>query len=149
MAIKFIEQWKFRLSGRSVPVMKVDDITADGQIKTLQAVGECKDRPNSIVNTWDEKGWEKQPGTEMITLIDDKGIKSMVWIVSAKGVTCKLFTVPYAGPMLEDVIGRLATMDDIADAISLGKSMRNLFIGGLFSAPVWWIVFQVLGTMAK
>jgi hypothetical protein len=53
-------------------------------------------------------------------------------VVSAAGRTCDLYAAPYYSgkrPDREDVIGKAATMDDIADAMDLGKSMKNLGIG--------------------
>ena len=148
--IKFFEQMSFRLRGRNVPVIRLDDITENGQVKTLQLVGECKDRPNSIINTWDEKGWEKQSDAEMLTVIDDKGIRNMAWIVNAKGVTCNLFTKAWVGPKCEDIIGRNSTFDDIADAMALGKSMRNMFIGLVIGVLVGWLfVGPLVSTVLK
>lgn len=149
MKIKFIEQWKFRLTGRSVPTMRVSEVEDTGRVGTLMDIGTCKDRPNSIVNTWDEKGWEKLKGTMPITFIDGKGNPEMRWIVSSEGHTVNLYTSPDNYPDREEIIGHAATMDDIADSMDLGKSMRNILIGGILSAPVWWIIFQMLGAMAK
>lgn len=129
MKIKFIEQWKFRLIGRSVPVMRVSDIDKEGRVHTLMDVGTCKDRPNSIVNTYDEKGWEKAPDSMPVIFLSSKGTPEQRWIVSESGETVNLYTKPVTFPNLEEVIGHAATMDDIADSMDLGKSMRNLLIG--------------------
>jgi hypothetical protein len=129
MRIKFIEQWKFRLLGRAVPVVKCDDVTNEGRVHTLHLVGRVKDRANSIINTWDAKGWEKDPEFGKITLIDEKGIESYPYVVSAAGKTCGLYTEPCAFPNREDVIGKAATMDDIAEAMDLNKSIKNMAIG--------------------
>ena len=150
MAIKAIERFRFKMFGRSVPVIHVQDISETGQIRTLQVAGEMKDRPNSIIKTWDGKGWEKTPGAGMITLLDEKGTGKLAYVVSEYGRTTNLYTEPRdSKPDLEDIIGKAATMDDISEAMDLGKSMRNFLIGALVSAPVWWIIFQVLGQMAK
>jgi hypothetical protein len=150
MRIKLIEQWKFRLSGRSVPVIKVEDITNEGRIRTLHFVGDVKHRANSLINTWDEKGWEITPGAEMLTTIDEKGIKSLSYVVSASGKTVDLYTAPSTFPNREDIIGHYATMDDIADATALGKSMRNMAIG-IFIGIGLGVVFisPMLQAMAK
>jgi hypothetical protein len=150
MAIKAIERFRFKMFGRSVPVLHACDITETGMVRTLQVAGDMKDRPNSIIKTWDGKGWEKSPDGHMINLIDEKGSGRLAYIVSEFGRTVNLYTEPRSSyPDLEDVIGRAATMDDIAEAMDLGKSVRNILLGGLISAPVWWIVFQILGQMAK
>lgn len=148
--IKFFEQMSFKLRGINVPVVRLDNVTEEGQVKTVQFVGECKDRPNSLVNSWDEKGWEKQPDSEMVTMIDDKGIKVLAWIVNSKGVTCNIYTKPWIGPKCEDIIGRNSTFDDIADAMALGKSMRNIFIGLVIGVMVGWLfVSPMMGMVFK
>ena len=130
--MRFIEKIKFKLTGKSVPVVKVSDIAEDGRVCTLHMVGDVKDRPNSLVDAYNVNGWEKEQGTQMIQVIDQKGIKTMAWIASEAGRTVNLFVHPYfkdAAPNREDIIGAAATMDDIAEAMDLGKSMRNLLIG--------------------
>lgn len=136
MKIKFIEQMKFRMTGRSVPVIKCEDITEDGQVRTLHIVGDVKKRPNSLVNTWDEKGWEIEQNTPMITFIDEKGLSKNAYVVSSFGLTTNLYMEPKAFPMLEDVIGRGATVDDISDNMDTGKSNRKLVLGMLLGAAI-------------
>lgn len=149
MRIKFIEQWKFKLQGRAVPVMKVEDIDSSGKITTLHFLGNCKKRANSIVSTWDAKAWEIDPNYGPIRYIDEKGIEQQIYVVSEAGNTAPLATKINVFPNLEEIHGKGATMDDISEAMDLGKSMRNLIIGALISAPVWYILFQILGAMAK
>lgn len=149
MAIKAIERFRFKMFGRSVPVVCATDITDTGMIRTLHVAGDMKDRPNSIIKTWDGKGWEKHPDASMITQYDEKGTGKLAYVVTEYGRTANLYTEPRSFPDMEDIIGKAATMDDIAESMDLGKSMRNILIGGLLSAPVWWIIFQVLGQMAK
>lgn len=149
MRIKFIEQWKFKLSGRAVPVLKVEDIGHDGRITTLHWLGKCKKRANSIVSTWDAKAWEIDPKYGPIRYIDANGLESFVYIVSESGKTAPIMTRPITFPNLEETIGKAATMDDITEAMDLGKSMRNIIIGALISAPIWYILFQMIGVMAR
>lgn len=132
MKIKFIERWKFRLNGRSVPAIRAEDITAQGLIGSLHLIGDVKKRPNSLVNTWDSKGWEIDPYSQKITLIQENGNSESVYVVSELGKTINLYTDPVMHPNLEDVIGHAATMDDIGDSMDLAKSMRNIAIGLLF-----------------
>lgn len=135
--------------GRAVPVIKVEDIDHQGRITTIHHLGNCKRRANSIISTWDAKGWEIDPRYGPIRYIDDKGIESQIYVVSEAGKTSPLATTINTFPNLEEVIGKAATMDDIAEAMDLGKSTRNIIIGALVSAPIWYILFQVLGAMAK
>jgi hypothetical protein len=136
MRLKFIEQWKFRLSGRAVPTVKAEDITDDGIVGTLHLMGDCKMRANSIVNTWDAKGYEVVKDSKKITLINEKGISQNAYVVSDAGITINLYTQPSAFPNREDIIGKAATMDDIADAMDLNKSMKNLIIGILIGCGI-------------
>jgi hypothetical protein len=150
MRIKFIERIKFAMSGRSVPVIKVDDVEQDGKIKTIHFLGEVKKRPNSLVVTWDEKGYEIDKGAGLVNLIDDKGIRQPAYVVSTRGITTDIFTRPYAGLNLEDVIGKAATADDIADNMDLGKSMRNLLIGLALGVGIgMFILGPMLQSMMK
>lgn len=147
MRIKFVEQLKFKLSGRSVPVLRVSEVdSTTGRIRTIQDVGACKDRPNSIISTWDEKGWEKSAGANPITKLDAKGNAELCWIVSQRGQTVNLYTQPWAGPSNEEIIGRASTADDIASAMDLGKSMRNMLIGLLIGILLGWLIIGPMVT---
>lgn len=136
MRIKTIEKIKFAMSGRSVPVIKVDDVETDGKIKTIHFLGWIKKRPNSLVVTWDEKGYEIDKDMGLVNLIDEGGFRQPAYVVSTRGKTVDLYTQPYGGTNFEDVIGKAATADDIADNMDLGKSMRNLLIGILLGAGI-------------
>lgn len=162
MKIKFIEQLLFKVRGVSVPVVRMADIDEKGRIGTIQFLGHVKKRPNSLINTWDSTGWEIQPGTHPITIINEKGLQEVGYVVSEKGETVDLnqypvlvpairagevYTKPSNNPNLERVIGTGATLDDIPESLDLGKSMRNILIGIMFGAPLWWIVFKILGVI--
>ena len=151
MGIKFIEKIKFKMSGRSVPVVKCEDVDIVGRVHTLHMLGACKDRPNSVIATWDNKGWEKDPEWgSPITFINEQGIQSLMYVVTEAGVCGPLFTRLGAYPNREDVIGRAATMDDITDAMDLGKSMRNVVIGMVIGAAVWAaLIGPVIGAVLK
>lgn len=136
MAIKFIEQWKFKLAGRSVPVIKCEDIDHEGRVYTLHFLGTAKRRANSLVTTWDSKGWEIDKSAGKIAFIDEKGFEQYAFVVTEAGQSTKLYTKPVIFPNLEDAIGKAATMDDIADAMDLGKSMRNMVIGLLLGLGI-------------
>lgn len=140
MRLKFLEQWKFKLQGRAVPVIKCTDITNDGRIYTLQIVGKCKDRANTILNTWDSKEWEKDPNFGKITFIDEKGIETYPYLVSSSGKTVGLYTQPSAFPAREDILGHWSMMDDIADAMDLNKSLKNIAIGLIIGIFLGWLI---------
>lgn len=65
-----------------------------------------------------------------------------------EGQTVNLYTKKSPFPNKEGIIGAAATMDDINEAMDLQKSVRNILIGLIVGAPVWWFVFQLLGVMA-
>jgi hypothetical protein len=129
MTIKFIEQMKFSLGGRAVPVVKCEDIDKEGRVYTLHLLSKVKRRANSLVTTWDMKGWEIDKAAGKIAMIDEKGIESYAFVVSEEGKTIPLYTVPVTHPNLEGIIGKAATLDDIEEAMDLGKSKKNLIIG--------------------
>lgn len=148
MKLKIIEQLKFKLSGKSMPVIRVSEIDQDtGLIRTLHNAGTMKDRPNSLINTWDTKGYEKKKDTNPITRLNEKGISELVWVVSERGETVNLYTRPWLGPAWEDVIGKAATADDISESMDLNKSMRNLFIGILIGIGIWMVMGPIFGAM--
>ena len=126
--MKIIEQIKFKLSGKSVPAIKVADIDDEGRVCTIQMVGNVKDRSNSLADNYYGKAWEKEPGSRMVQIIDPKGIKSLAWVVSEAGRTVDLFVHPFykhPAPNREDVLGQGTMMDDLAEAMDLGKSMMG------------------------
>lgn len=138
MKFAIIERLKFKMIGRSVPVIEVSDVDNVGKVGTIRLRGELKKRNNSIVATWDATGYEIHPGQTMTMLIDEKDTTRGAYIVSESGRAISLYTRPLLPNEIncKDLIGRLATADDIADAIDLGKSMRYLMIGGLFGLGI-------------
>ena len=135
MRIKTIEKIKFALSGRAVPVVRVADIDEKGKVVTLHFMGNLKRRENSLVATWDDKGFEMtKPGEGLVNFIDEKGIPTPAFIVSELGKTVDLFVQPWSGIAWSGVIGRKAGADDIADNMDLGKSIKNLVIGLVIGA---------------
>jgi hypothetical protein len=136
MRIKFIEQMKFRIKGRAVPVIVALDINQDGRIGALHLAGEMGRRDNSIVNPWDEHTYEIDRDAQVIPVLDEKGIALNTHIVSESGKTINLYTYPRAYPNARSILGRFSMADDIADNMVLGKSMRNLFIGLLIGLAV-------------
>jgi hypothetical protein len=143
----FIEKWRMKLFGRGIQTFKVEEYdVVTGRVLTLRNVGKPKRRANSIIETWDAKGDEiKANPVNFIT--DDHVIEPA--FIACGGITIDLFVTPTSLPNREQIIGKFATLDDLADAMDLGKSVKNYIIGGLISAPVWWLVFQFIGAFAK
>jgi hypothetical protein len=142
----FIEKWRMKLFGRGVQTFKVEEIDDDGRVLVFRDVGKTKRRANSIIETWDSKGDEIQsPPVNYIT--SDSLIQPAY--IAHQGATVNLYITPSIYPNREQIIGKAATLDDIADSMDLGKSVRNILIGGILSAPLWWIIFQMIGAMAK
>lgn len=142
----FIEKWRMKLFGRGVQTFKIEEINEQGRVLILRDVGKTKRRSNSIIETWDSKGDEIV--SPAITYITADSLTQPAYIAMG-GQTIELYTRIPTYPNLENIIGKAATLDDIADAMDLGKSMKNIIIGGLLSAPVWWFVFQMIGAMAR
>jgi hypothetical protein len=136
MRIKFIEQWKFKLKGRSVPVIVALDIDQNGKIGALHLAGEMGKRDNSIVNPWDEHTYEIDRSAQVIPILNGKGMAQNTYIVSEAGKTINLYTFPRKYPDARSILGRFSMADDIADNMVLGKSMKNLLIGVLIGAAV-------------
>jgi hypothetical protein len=136
MRIKMIEQMRYKLSGRAVPVVKLEDIDAEGRVYTLHLLGTAKRRANSIQTPWDQKTWEIGRDAGKISLIDEKGNENLAYLVTEEGRTTKLFTKPVTYHAVEDIMGKASTMDDIAEAMDLGKSPRQLLIGALLGIGI-------------
>jgi hypothetical protein len=138
MKIKFIESWKFKLRGRVVPVIVAQDISAEGKIGSLFIAGKLGKRDNSLVNAWDEKGYEINRNAMAIPVTDEKGLVSNTFVVSDAGQTINLYTDPRPKdyPNWATLLGKLFMADDIADNMTLGKSMKNIVIGLIIGALV-------------
>ena len=147
MRIKFLEQLKYRLRGRSMPVIRVMDTDEAGRVLSLELISAAKDRPNSIINGYDVKGWEKDPAYGPIQVINEKGVVDLRWIVSPIGKTVGLFTQMSAFPDREDAIGARAEFDDITDSMNLGKSLRNVLIGIVIGIIAWMFLGPIFGAM--
>ena len=142
----FIEKWRMKLYGRGVQTLKVEEIDETGRVLILRDVGKTKRRANSIIETWDSKGDEII--SPPITYITPDGLIQPAY-VAMNGQTIQLFTRRPTYPNLEEIVGKAATLDDIADAMDLGKSVKNIIIGAILSGPIWWILIQMLGAMAR
>lgn len=137
---KYIEQLKFKVTGVSIFAVHVSDIEkTGGKINTLRIIGECKNRPNSIIETWNTTGWEKN-GQGMINFIDESGLKKFAILVSESGETTNIYTEPRDLPNLERVIGPAATIDDISEAMDMNRSMKYIFIGGFIGTLLGWLI---------
>ena len=142
----FIEKWRMKLLGRGIQTFAVEEIDENGRVLVFRDVGKTNRRANSIIETWDSKGHEIQaPPVNYIT--SDSLIQPA--FIARGGETVNLYITPSKYPNREQIVGKAATLDDITDAMDLGKSVRNIIIGGILSGPVWYILIQVLGAMAK
>jgi hypothetical protein len=135
-----------KLFGRGVQTFSIEEINIDGKVLTLRDAGAQKRRANSIIETWDAKGSEIHANP--INFISADSVMQPAYVVNG-GETIEIYVRKPTYPNREEIVGKAATLDDIADAMDLGKSVKNIFIGGLLSAPVWWIIFQMIGAMAK
>lgn len=142
----FIEKWRMKLFGRGIQEFKIEEVDDDGRVVVLRDVGKPKRRANSIIETWDNKGDEIAAAP--ITFISSDSLVQPAYIAQG-GRTINLYVTPTIFPNREEIIGKAATLDDISDAMDLNKSMKYLLMGGIFSAPVWWFIFQMIGVMAK
>lgn len=135
-----------KLFGRGVQTFKIDEIDENGRVLTLRDAGKNKRRANSIIETWDAKGAEIQ--APAVNFITSDSLTQPAYIAQG-GETVSLYVVKPKYPNREEIIGKAATLDDIADAMDLNKSMKHMLIGGIFSAPVWWFIFQMIGAFMK
>lgn len=137
----FIEKWKMKLFGRGVHTFAIEEIDEHGRVLVLRSIGKTKRRENSIIETWDSKGHEIH--AQPVNYITEDHLIQPAYIAHG-GETVDMFVRKPTFPNREGIVGRAATMDDIAEAMDLGKSVKNIIIGAILSAPVWWLVFQML-----
>jgi hypothetical protein len=142
----FVEKWRMKLFGRGVQTFKIEEVDQDGKVLVLRDVGKTKRRANSIIETWDSKGDEIKANA--VNFITSDSLIQPAYIAH-QGETINLFITRSNFPNREEIVGKAATLDDITDAMDLGKSVKNILIGGILSAPVWWIIFQTIGAMAR
>lgn len=144
--VDFIDKLTFKMFGRKVPVFSVKDVD-HGRVKAIQ-LGDWQENPNTLLDKWDSKGSIKT-NDGLITFIDPSGLQRQAY-VQYLGKTVDLFVNPQEDvPNNEKVVGSLLTIDILAELLDMGKSMKNVALGILIGAPIWWIVFQILGAMAK
>jgi len=142
----FIEKWRMKLFGRGVQTFKVEEADRDGRVLVFRDVGKTKRRANSIIETWDAKGDEiHSPAVNYIT---SDGLIQPAYIAQG-GQTIDLYIRKSIYPNREEIVGKASTLDDISDSMDLNKSIKHMVIGGIASGPVWWLIIQMIGTMAK
>jgi hypothetical protein len=130
----------FRLTGRSMPCVRVMDIDETGLIGAIQFEGGLKLKANSIVNTWETKAYEIKKESRKITIIDKAGITTTGYFISPAGETVNLYTTPRNFPDAEDVLGAVTMMDIIAESMNLLKSMKNMAIGAVIGMCIGWLI---------
>ena len=151
MNLNIVEQIKFKLTGRKVPVFRVSEVDqATGRIISLQDLGQCRDNPNSLEYLWDQKGYEKDDEVSPIIRISTAGDKELIWFVDPHGMTANLYTKPHAGPAMEKINGALLSVDVIAIAMGLVPSMRDKIIFLVVGVCIGWLfVGPMFSTMAS
>jgi hypothetical protein len=145
----FLDKIFYKLGGRKVPVFQVMDVDDEhGKIKSMSLLKWVK-RPNSLLETWNVIGAEIDTDAGPIEYIDESGLRQLAF-VEYLGKTCNLFTEPRYAPNLEKVIGSAATIDDIAEALDIGRSMKNFVIGGLLGIILgWWLIAPIWSGVMK
>ena len=120
-----------------------NDIGTNGKIGSLFIAGKRGKRDNSIVDPWDEKGYEINRLAMTIPVTNEKGLVEHTFVVSEAGKTINLYTDqrPSGYPNWASELGKMFMADDIADNMTLGKSMRNTFVGLLVGIALGWFVF--------
>ena len=138
--MNFIDKWMFKLTGPKVPVFKVMDVDKEGAIKSL-ILAKWIRRSNSVIDKWNVEGSVIDPEHKgIIRYTDESGLTQQAYI-EHKGTTCDLYVEPNPFPNYEKVIGAGAMVDDIAESLDLGKSMKNLMIGLIIGILLgWWVV---------
>jgi len=143
-----IDKFKFKFSGRKVPVFQVKDVD-NQRIKTIQ-LSKWQDNPNTLLDKWDVQGSEKR-NEGKITFIDEGGL-SQVAYVEYLGQTVDLFVSKGFEdvPNREKVIGGLLTIDIFGELLDIGKSMKNMAIGVIIGMILYaTVIGPMLGAMAK
>ena len=123
--MRFLDRIKFKLTGRSVPAIKCQDVDVAGRVTSLQMYAAVKDRPNSLFASWNGEEWEKDPENPPINVILDNGTQTKQWIVNEVGKSCSLYTRMTAFPNKEKLIGAVSNMDDFAEALQIKPTMRE------------------------
>jgi hypothetical protein len=147
--MKILDQIAFKFTGKKIPVFRIaDQDEQTGQVKSLQDMGYCRDDPNTIQYTWENKGWEKTHGVNSIQKITVNGITEQCYVVSKKGQVVNLYTEPYKGPALENVVGTMQGVDMIALSMGLYPSMREKAVFMLIGIALGWLIIgPILNTM--
>jgi len=153
-----------KLTAPKVPVVRLAN-----NAKTIEFMGYLRRRENSLIEPFKQLGYEIQSGP--IEIIAN-GKKELGYAVDEAGITVEfnrnilivpaipvqgndpkgLFEVEelmvpkqgYINYHFEGIIGRLATLDDIAEGLDLGKSLKNTVIGFIIGIPVGWILTAAL-----
>jgi hypothetical protein len=145
----FIDKWMYKLTGRKIPVFQIVDVGENGIIKSL-TLSKWIRRDNSLIESWTVKGAEISGNHEgLVTYTDESGLTQPAF-AEYKGRTCNLYVKPRNAPNAEKVIGSGAMLDDIAEAMDMGKSMRNIIIGMFIGMAVYaMFIGPIFSAMAK
>lgn len=159
----FIEKWKFKMQGRGIRALNVEEVNDDGQILVLRDKGKLKRNANTLQETWDGKGAEITPKSRPIQFITSEGITEPAF-VTFKGQTVNILRTSDDNPPkcdehtvkifldlknLEEVIGRLTMLDIIAELLETGKGIKTLVFGAFIGGPAWWVIFQLFNAILR
>jgi hypothetical protein len=148
--MRFLDRIKFKLQGRSVPAIKCQDVDVVGRVNSLQMYGAVKDRPNSLLASWNGEVWEKNPENPPINVTLDNGTSMKMWVVGESGTSCSIFTRVPTFPNKEKLQGAVSNMDDFAEALQIKPTMREkvmfMILGILMGV---FIVQPMLATFLK
>ena len=133
----FIDRWMYKLTGKKIPVFQIVDVESDGKIKSLTLANWLR-RHNSLLETWNVLGCEIDP-EGLLSYTDPSGLTQPAY-AEFKGITVPLYVSPRTYPNHEKTIGGAATCDDLAEALDMNKSIKNLVIGMLIGIMLGWLI---------
>jgi hypothetical protein len=144
----FIEKWKYKLTGRTVPVIRVVDVEQDGKIKSL-TISKWVRKANTLLETWDNIGASIDSPDGILSYTDESGLTKPAY-ATYKGTTVPLYTIPIPYANHERTVGAAATVDDLATVLGIAPSMRDKIIFLLIGLMIGWLfVAPVVSGMAK
>lgn len=134
----FLDKWIYKLTGPKIPVFNVEIAEEDGKVKAF-TFSKWLRRANSLMETWHVKGASIEEGEGRITYTDESGLTQPCF-ATYKGKTHDLYVTPRSYPSVEKIIGAGAMMDDIAESMDMGKSMKNMLIGCVIGIMLGWLI---------
>lgn len=158
--MKFIDKIKFKLSGRGIRTLNVEEVNDDGQILVLRDKGRIKRNANTLMETWDQKAAIISSKTRPIEYIGEDGLKEPAFI-TFKGHTANILqcleepVTPETTKIfldlanLEEVQGKMMCIDIWAELFDLQKDMKHIILGIIFGTPIGFFLCQVISAFAR